>query len=112
MVYALVRIIPGEWYTQISLEFWNKNGSPNLGQTTRPRYSQHTQKKVKRTCRTVDFTVPADYRVKLIESKKKDKYMDLAREPKKLWNIKVTVIPILVGALGTVTKGSVNSLDE
>ena len=24
---------------------------------------------------------------------------------KKLWNLKVTVIPILVGALGTVSKG-------
>ena len=42
----------------------------------------------------------ADQRIKLKESEKKDKYLDLARELKKLWNIKVTVF----GALGTVTK--------
>ena len=44
----------------------------------------------KRTCRFVDFTVPADHRVKLKESEKKDKYLDLAREIIKLWNMKVT----------------------
>ena len=36
------------------------------------------------TCRIVDFAVPADHRVKLKESKKKDKYLDLARGLKKL----------------------------
>ena len=34
-----------------------------------------------------------------------DKYLDIARELKKLWNMKVTFIPIVIGALGTVTKG-------
>ena len=31
--------------------------------------------------------------------------MDLARELKKLWNMKVTIIPIVISAFGTVTKG-------
>ena len=35
-----------------------------------------------RTCRIVDFAVLADHRVKLKESKKKDKYLDLAWELK------------------------------
>ena len=39
--------------------------------------------KKERTCRTVDFAVPADHRVKLKESEKKDKYLDLARGLKK-----------------------------
>ena len=30
--------------------------------------------------------------------------MDLARELKKVWNMKVTVVPLLVGALGTSAK--------
>ena len=30
------------------------------------------------------------------------KYLDLARELKKLWNMRVKVIPIVVGALGAV----------
>ena len=48
--------------------------------------------------------VPADHSVKLKECEKKDKYLDFARELKKLWNVKVTIIPIVIGALGTVTK--------
>ena len=61
--------------------------------------------KKKRTCQLVDFAVPADHRVKRKENEKMDKYLDLARELKKLWNMKVKVIPIVVGALGTVPKG-------
>ena len=52
----------------------------------------------------VDFAVPADYRVKLKENEKMDKYLDLTRELKKLWNMRVKVIPVVVGALGTVLK--------
>ena len=93
------------------------NESPNLAQTIRPCYNQQKKKKKKkrkrkknekkRTCLIVDFVVPVDHRVKLKENEKKDKYLDLARELKKLWNIKVTVIPLVVGALVTVTKSLV-----
>ena len=44
------------------------------------------KKKKKRTCRIVDFAVPAYHRVKLNENEKKDKYLDLARELKKQTN--------------------------
>ena len=44
--------------------------------------------KKERTCQLVDFAVPADHRVKLKENEKMDKYLDLARELKKLWNMK------------------------
>ena len=60
--------------------------------------------KKKRTCRIVDFAAPANHIVKLKEGEKKDKYLDLARELKN-WNIEVMVILIVIGALGTVTKG-------
>ena len=53
----------------------------------------------------VDFAVSADHRIKLKECEKRDKYLNLARELKKLWNMKVTIIPIVIGAFGTVTKG-------
>ena len=53
----------------------------------------------------MDFAVPADHRVKLKESEKKDQFLDLAWELKKLaWELKVTIIPIIISALGTVTK--------
>ena len=38
------------------------------------------------------FAVSADHRIKPKESEKIDKYLDLARELKKLWNMKVTII--------------------
>ena len=60
--------------------------------------------KKKRTCKIVDFAVLADNRIKLKEWEKKDKYLDFAIELKKLWNIHVTIIPIVIGAFGTVTK--------
>ena len=56
----------------------------------------------------MNFAVPADHRLKLKESEKKDKYLELARELKKLWNMKVTIIPFGIGAFGTVTKGLLN----
>ena len=36
--------------------------------------------KKKRTCKIIDFAVPADHIIKLKECEKKDKYLDLARE--------------------------------
>ena len=51
-----------------------------------------------RIYKIVDFAVPTDHRINLKESEKKDKYLDLARELKKLWNMKVTIVPIVIGA--------------
>ena len=52
----------------------------------------------------MDFASPVDYRVKLKEREKRDKYQDLARELKKVWNMTVTVIPFVIGELGTISK--------
>ena len=60
----------------------------------------------------VVFAVPADHRVELKECEKKDKYHDLARELKKLWNMQVTIIPLVIGAFGTVTKGLLKGLED
>ena len=68
--------------------------------------------KKKRTRKIVYFVVPADYRIKLKECKKKDKYLDLARELKKLWNMHVTIVPIVIGPFGTVTKGLLKGLED
>ena len=53
-----------------------------------------------------------DHRIKQKECEKKDKYLDLARELKKLWNMKVTIIPFAIGAFGTVTKGLLKGLED
>ena len=68
--------------------------------------------KKKRICKIVYFAVPADHRINLKECEKKDKYLDLARELKKLWNMKVTIVPIVICALGTITKGLLKGLED
>ena len=68
--------------------------------------------KKKRTCKIVNLAVSADHRIKLKECEKKDKYLDLARELKKLWNMQVTIIPIVIGEFGTVTKGLLKGLED
>ena len=68
--------------------------------------------KKKRTCKIVDFAVPADPTIKLKECETKDNYLDLARELEKLWNKQVTIIPIIIGAFGTVTKGLLKGLKD
>ena len=55
------------------------------------------------------IVVPADHKVKI---KYSEKYLDLARELRNLGNMKVTVIPVLIGALRTVSKGLVRGLEE
>ena len=52
----------------------------------------------------MDFTVTVDHGVKIKKNEKIDKYFDLSIELKKKWNMKVAVILIVVGALGTVPK--------
>ena len=60
----------------------------------------------------MDFAVLAKHWVKLKEGEKRDKYLDLARELKKQWVMKVTMIPIVIGALGTNPKGLVKGLEN
>ena len=51
--------------------------------------------KAKNHCQIIDFTVPYDSRVEQKELEKKEKYHDLARELKKIWNMKATVTPVV-----------------
>ena len=53
-----------------------------------------------------------DDRINLKECEKKDKYLDLVRKLKKLWNMKVTIVPIVIGAFGTITKGLLKGLED
>ena len=71
----------------------------------------NNNKKMK-ICKIVNFAVPADHRINLKESEKKDKYLDLGSELKKLWNMKVTIVQIVIGALGTITKGLLKGLED
>ena len=54
-------------------------------------------------CFIIDIAVPNDSGIFEKEKEKIEKYQDLRRQIAKLWSIKTSVVPIVVGTLGTVT---------
>ena len=68
--------------------------------------------KKKKTCHLEDFVIPADHRVKIKESKKINKYLELARKLKKLWNMRAMIVPIIVSTLGMIYKSLQRVLEE
>lgn len=59
-----------------------------------------------RTCLILDVACPFDTRVDIKEKEKIEKYQDLKREITRIWKCKtVKVVPIIIGALGTLPKG-------
>ena len=103
VVYVQPRIHPGEWDAQSYQGFDIQIDHQIL--TRWPDLVIVNQKKKNRTYRIMDFAILAHHRVKLKESEKRDKYLNLARELKKLWNMKVMVIPVVMGMLWTILKG-------
>ena len=60
--------------------------------------------KKKRSCKIIDLAVPADSRIEEKEKYKTEKQQDLGRELQKIWNIKVKIIPIVIGSFGAIPK--------
>ena len=60
--------------------------------------------KQEQTCQVIDIAVPEDPAVKAKEEEKLKKYQDLARDIQKMWTIRTQVLPVVIGALGTVPK--------
>ena len=83
----------------------------NLISARRPNFISINIKK-NRTCQIVDFTVPAYHSKKLKEMETKVTYLNLVLELKKLWNMKVTIIPIVIDAVGIIIKGLIKGLEE
>ena len=57
-----------------------------------------------KTCQIIDVFIPVDTAVREKEKEKMKKYQDLAREVGKMWRVKVKVLPVVIGALGTVPR--------
>ena len=61
--------------------------------------------KIECTCLIIDVACPFDMQVKDKEKEKIENYQDLKQELKWIWKLHwVTVVPIIIGALGTVSK--------
>ena len=71
--------------------------------------------KKERICYIIDVACPFDTRVEKKEKEKFEHYTDLKYELLKVWNTEVTkvyIIPIVIGALGIVTKNIVKYLEK
>jgi len=51
-----------------------------------------------------DVAIPADRNVVQKEAEKKLKYKSLCIEIKRMWNLKCTIIPVIIGDTGIVTR--------
>ena len=51
----------------------------------------------------IDIAVVSNIRTQMKEDEKIEKYEDLRQEISKLRSVQTTVIPIIIGALGTIT---------
>ena len=68
--------------------------------------------KKERSCKITDFAVPGDSRIEEKEKDKIEKYQELGRELQKIWNVKVKIIPLVVGSLGAIPKQFGNRLKQ
>ena len=51
-----------------------------------------------RIYKIIDFAVPGDSRIEEKEKDKIEKYQNLGRELQKIWNVKVKIMPLVVGS--------------
>jgi hypothetical protein len=56
------------------------------------------------TCMLVDVAIPGDRNVIQTEAEKILKYKDITMEIQRMWNVKTRVIPVIIGATGTISK--------
>ena len=59
--------------------------------------------KEEKTCTLLDVAIPADRNVVQKEAEKK-KYKSLCTEIQRMWNLKCTIVPVIIGATGIVTR--------
>ena len=65
-----------------------------------------------KSCVIIDVAIPGDCRIREKEIEKIEKYQNLKRELKRLWSLKkVEVVPVIVGALGGISKGFTGRMD-
>jgi hypothetical protein len=67
--------------------------------------------KQEKTCTLIDVAVPADRNVVQKEEEKKLQCKSLGIEIQRMWNLKCTIIPVITGATGIITKSLRKNLE-
>ena len=67
--------------------------------------------KKEKTCTLIDVAITTDRNVVQKEPEKKLKYKSLCIEIQRMWNLKCTIIPVITGATGIVTRSLRKNLE-
>jgi len=67
--------------------------------------------KKEKTCTLIDVAIPADRNVVQKEAEKKLKYKSSCIEIQRMCNLKCTIIPVIIGATGIVTRSLRKNLE-
>jgi hypothetical protein len=67
--------------------------------------------KKQKTCTLIDAATPADRNVVQQEEEEKLKYRSLCTEKQRIWNLKCTIIPVIIGATGIITRSLRKNLE-
>jgi hypothetical protein len=70
--------------------------------SNRPDIVYHDKNNKK--CYLIDVAIPDDNNIAIKEAEKLSKYKDLEIEVSRMWKVQTLVIPVVIGALGSVTK--------
>ena len=64
-----------------------------------------------KTCTLIDVAIPADRNVVQKEAEKKLKYKSLCTEIQRIWNLKYTIVLVIIVATGIVTRSLRKNLE-
>ena len=62
------------------------------------------QEKKPERCQIINVAIPSDYSIQKKATEKMNKCLDLQIEFQRIWNKKVNIIPVIIGATGIVDK--------
>ena len=102
--------VPDKWYEHVPDNVVSKNQVTLIWDTAvqtdytipsnRPDIIVKNQ--LERTCLLIDVSVPSDRNIYAKRSEKLCKYKDLEIEIQKMWGMRTTVVPLIMGALGSI----------
>ena len=65
-----------------------------------------------KTCLLIDMSIPTDQNISAKEFDKLSKYKDLEIEIQRMWKLRMSTVPVIVGALGMIKKGCQKHLTQ
>ena len=57
---------------------------------------------IKNHCFLIDVAIPGDSRLSSKVTEKLERYTDLKLEIQKMWSMRVSVVPVVIGSLGSI----------